>query len=113
MGSYLFQRVLQEGKDSRFDDIRGSKAKFAGAWTGQAVWVSLCLLPVIAVNATPPAAFAALAGLRPSDLLGLALYFGGFAFEITADRQKSAWMHEKRNKQHDEAFLTRGLWSKR
>ncbi|KAI0175302.1 hypothetical protein BJ166DRAFT_171029 [Pestalotiopsis sp. NC0098] len=112
LGSYLFQRVLKEGKDSRFDDIRGSKAKFAGAWTGQAVWVSLCLLPVIAVNAAPPAAFAALAGLRPSDLLGLALYFGGFAFEITADRQKSAWMHEKRTKQHDEAFLTRGLWSK-
>lgn len=29
-----------------------------------------------------------------------------------ADRQKSAWVREKKRKEHDEDFLTRGLWSK-
>lgn len=113
MGSYLFQRVLKEGKDSRFDAIKVSPPKFFAAWMAQATWVSLCLMPVIAINAIPPAVFAALPGLRATDVLGLGLYLGGFVFEIVADRQKSQWMHEKRTKQHDEVFMTRGLWSKR
>lgn len=29
-----------------------------------------------------------------------------------ADRQKDAWVQEKKRKEHDEDFLTRGLWSK-
>lgn len=28
-----------------------------------------------------------------------------------ADRQKSAWRHERDQKLHDEKFITRGLWS--
>jgi steroid 5-alpha reductase family enzyme len=40
------------------------------------------------------------------------LYAGGMGFEATADKQKSQWMEEKRNKKHNEDFLTRGLWSK-
>lgn len=113
MGSYLFQRVLKDGKDSRFDEIKKSPPKFLVAWMGQATWVSLCLMPVIAINSIPPAVFAAVPGFKLTDLLGLSLYLGGFLFEITADRQKSQWMHEKRTKQHDELFLTKGLWSKR
>ena len=113
MGSYLFQRVLQEGKDSRFDEIKKSPPKFAVAFFAQATWVSLCLMPVIALNAIPAATFAALPALRATDVLGLSLYVGGLAFEVTADRQKSRWAREKREKVHDEEFLTRGLWSKR
>jgi steroid 5-alpha reductase family enzyme len=113
VGSYLFQRVLRDGKDSRFDEIKKSPPRFLAAWVGQATWVSLCLMPVIAVNATPAAAFAALPKFSPTDLLGAALFLGGFLFEITADRQKSAWVEEKRTKQHEELFMTRGLWSKR
>lgn len=111
MGSFLFQRVLQEGKDSRFDKIKTSPPRFWVAFMVQATWVSLCLMPVMAVNAIPAAAFGA--GLKLTDLLGLSLYLGGITFESIADRQKSAWMHEKRTKQHDEEFLTRGLWNKR
>lgn len=31
VGSYLFQRVLADGKDSRFDEIKKSPPKFFGA----------------------------------------------------------------------------------
>ncbi|KAH9907594.1 hypothetical protein F4778DRAFT_778018 [Xylariomycetidae sp. FL2044] len=114
LGSYLFQRILSVGHDSRFDEIKKSPGKFLGAFMGQATWVSLCLMPVIAVNSVPAAVFAA--GLpqavRASDILGLALFASGFAFEIAADRQKGRWLREKQDKVHDEEFLTKGLWSR-
>ncbi|EXF79739.1 hypothetical protein COL5a_010225 [Colletotrichum fioriniae] len=111
LGSYLFQRILEEGKDSRFDEIKKSPAKFAGAWFAQATWVSLCLMPVIALNSVPAAAFASLPAFKITDAIGLLVYVAGFAFEITADRQKSKWLREKRAKAHDEEFMTKGLWS--
>ncbi|GKT70935.1 DUF1295-domain-containing protein [Colletotrichum tofieldiae] len=111
VGSYLFQRILEEGKDSRFDEIKKSPAKFAGAFFAQATWVSLCLMPVITLNAVPASAFAALPVFKASDALGLLVYVAGFAFEITADRQKSKWLRERREKIHDEQFMTSGLWS--
>ena len=75
--------------------------------------MSLCLLPVIAVNALPASTFAALGtAVSVTDVLGILLYVGGFGFEVTADRQKNAWVQEKKEKKHEEDFLTRGLWSK-
>ncbi|KAH8666421.1 hypothetical protein BX600DRAFT_539555 [Xylariales sp. PMI_506] len=112
VGSYLFARILKEGKDSRFDKLRNSPPKFLAAWVGQAMWVSLCLMPVAAVNAVPSTVLAALPAWKISDVIGLAIFAGGFLFEIIADRQKSQWVHEKSAKQHDEDFITRGLWSK-
>lgn len=113
LGSYLFSRITaDEGKDSRFDDIRGSPPKFLVAFFAQATWVSLCLLPVTALNSLPPTTFASIARYTPLSVLGLALFVFGFGFEVTADRQKNAWVAEKKAKKHDEDFLTRGLWSK-
>ncbi|KAK1981962.1 hypothetical protein LZ30DRAFT_718714 [Colletotrichum cereale] len=111
LGSYLFQRILEDGKDSRFDQIKKSPVRFAGAFFAQATWVSLCLMPVITLNAIPASAFAALPAFKASDALGLLIYVAGFAFEITADRQKSRWLRERREKVHDEQFMTGGLWS--
>jgi steroid 5-alpha reductase family enzyme len=89
VGSYLFQRVLADGEDSRFREIRYSPPKFAVAFFAQATWVSLCLLPVMAVNSLPAATFTALgAAVSITDILGILLYVGGIAFEVTADRQK-------------------------
>lgn len=113
MGSFLFQRVLQDGHDSRFDEIKKSPPRFAVAWTAQATWVSLCLMPVIAVNSIPASAVAATGALRLTDILGLSLYAGGLLFEVIADRQKAKWSKERKEKIHDEEFLTRGLWSVR
>lgn len=117
MGSFLFQRILNDGTDSRFEEIRYSPPKFAVAFFAQAVWVSLCLLPVLSINSLPAGIFAAIgasssASISLTDILGILLYMGGLGFEVTADRQKSKWSQEKKDKKHDEDFLTRGLWSK-
>lgn len=112
LGSFLFARITSEGKDSRFDKIRGSVPAFATAFFAQATWVSLCLLPVLAVNSIPATAFTAMPAVALTDVLGLSLYMGGLTFEVAADRQKSRWMREKKEKKHSEEFLTRGLWSR-
>jgi hypothetical protein len=59
----------------------------------QATWVSLCLMPILAINAPPASTFAALGtAVSITDLIGLLLYVGGPSFEVTADRQKSAFL---------------------
>ncbi|KAL8695151.1 MAG: hypothetical protein Q9218_000319 [Villophora microphyllina] len=114
LGTYLFSRITSDnGTDSRFEDIRTSPPKFLGAFFAQATWVSLCLMPVLALNALPASLFASLpAAVTLTDILGALLYIGGLSFEVTADRQKSKWVQEKKTKKHGEEFLTRGLWSK-
>lgn len=119
MGTYLFSRISSDdGKDSRFDDIRTSPSKFYVAFFAQATWVSLCTLPVILVNSLPRTAFATGLGTAISakpyftDILGLAIFVFGLTFEVIADRQKSKWVADKKAKKHSEEFLTHGLWSK-
>ncbi|KAI9839431.1 MAG: hypothetical protein M1837_002080 [Sclerophora amabilis] len=112
LGTYLFQRINKDGSDSRFDDIKPSPPKFFGAFMVQATWVSICLLPVLALNSIPQTALASLPTLMLTDIVGLLLYTGGLSFEVAADRQKDKWVQEKREKKHEEDFLTRGLWSK-
>ncbi|KAK5012277.1 hypothetical protein BJ546DRAFT_491800 [Cryomyces antarcticus] len=112
LGTYLFGRISADGSDSRFDAIRSQPAKFFGAFMAQATWVSLCLLPVLALNSIPAATLAALPALTVTDVLGLSLFVGGLGFEVVADRQKSAWVAAKKAKRHNEEFLTSGLWSK-
>ncbi|PNS16673.1 hypothetical protein CAC42_4637 [Sphaceloma murrayae] len=113
LGSFLFQRITADnGKDSRFDDIRGNPAKFAVAFFAQATWVSLCLMPVLCINSIPATTLSALPFITLTDILGVLLYVGGITFEATADRQKNKWLAEKKEKKHSEEFLTRGLWSK-
>lgn len=116
MGTYLFKRISSDGHDSRFDKIRTSPPKFYVAWFAQATWVSLCLLPVVLTNSLPKSAFGLFSGIsaKPylSDILGLSLFVFGLMFEVAADRQKSQWSQERKEKKHSEEFLTRGLWSK-
>ena len=55
------------------------------------------------------------AHLHPSlscrDYASLGLFAGSLLFEIAADRQKSAWRRARENKEHEEKFITSGLWS--
>ena len=78
----------------------------------QATWVSLCLMPVLAINSIPHTLLATLPAIGIFDIIGIALYVGGLSFEAVADRQKDKWVQEKKRKEHDEDFLTRGLWNK-
>lgn len=64
------------------------------------------------MNSLPSASLAALPLLTLTDILGVLLFVGGIGFEAAADRQKSQWMKEKKEKKHSEDFLTRGLWGK-
>ncbi|KAI9796047.1 MAG: hypothetical protein M1825_000878 [Sarcosagium campestre] len=112
LGSFLFARITKDGSDSRFEDIRGSPPKFLVAFFAQATWVSACLLPVLALNSITPTLLASLPRFMATDFIGLSLFVGGFGFEIIADYQKNTWVQEKREKKHEEDFLTRGLWSK-
>jgi steroid 5-alpha reductase family enzyme len=112
VGSYLFQRIMADGHDSRFDKIKKSPSKFLIAFIAQATWVSLCLMPVLALNSIPHKLLSTLPVLGVTDVLGVGLWIGGFTLEVAADRQKNAWVQEKKEKKHDEDFLTRGLWSK-
>ena len=117
VGTYLFTRILNEKEDSRFKDIRGNPPRFAFAWFMQATWVSLCLLPVMALNSLPAptiatAAVTSATSLTLTDIVGIGLFGFGFTFECVADWQKSRWSQAKKEKKHSEQFLTSGLWSK-
>ena len=110
VGTFLFARISSDGHDSRFDSIRSSPPKFLGAFFAQATWVTLCLLPVLALNSIPSTLLSS--SFLLTDIVGLLLYTGGLSFEVVADRQKSKWVEEKKAKKHEEDFLARGLWSK-
>ena len=67
-------------------------------------------MPILAVNALPASTFAALGtAVSITDIVGILLYVGGLSFEVTADRQKNQWVQEKKEKKHDEDFLTQRL----
>src|ERR1700753_1826941 len=102
-----------DGKDSRFAKIRDKPPFLFALFMAQAAWVSLCLLPVSALNALPLLTFTALSPVASSlSVAGLGIYAFGLAFEVVADQQKTQWMKEKQEKKHSEEFLTHGLWSK-
>ena len=51
LGSFLFTRIMKDGKDGRFDALKKNPLRFLAAWSIQAAWVFLIELPVLIVNA--------------------------------------------------------------
>ena len=104
LGTFLFTRIAKDGEDKRFRTIKPDIAQFFMTWTLQGMWVSLCSLCAITGIASET-------GIIVNNIfyIGLVMFIGGFAIEIVADRQKSAFraIPENRNK-----FITSGLWSK-
>ena len=101
LGSFLFRRIRADGKDGRFDDIKPSAPRFFVAWTLQGLWVFLTLCAALAaIAAVDPAPL----GLR--DAIGLGVWAIGFAIEVVADRQKSAF-----RERHPGHFVNEGLWA--
>lgn len=103
LSSYLFLRIRRAGADERFDDIKPSLPRFLNTWTLQGLWVTI----------TASAALAAITSTTRVELgtvtaIGLALWVAGFALEITADAQKSAFRADPANKGR---FIHSGLWS--
>jgi len=104
LGTFLFTRIAKDGEDKRFRTIKPDIAQFFMTWTLQGMWVSLCSLCAITGIASDT-------GIIVNNIfyIGLVMFIGGFAIEIVADQQKTAFraIPENRNK-----FITSGLWSK-
>ncbi len=103
LGSFLFRRIRAAGKDGRFDQIKKSFPRFLFAWIIQGLWVTL----------TAGAAYAAItSGSKTSfgvlGVIGLVIWIGGFAIEVVADLQKTAF---KRDSTNDGTFIDVGLWA--
>lgn len=103
LGSFLFKRVKQSGKDGRFDDIKPHWGRFLMAWTFQGLWVFMTLLAALLAITSPAAT-----GWDLLASLGLAVWAAGFAIEVIADRQKSAFRADPANRGR---FIRRGLWA--
>ncbi|MEX0964204.1 MAG: DUF1295 domain-containing protein [Pseudohongiellaceae bacterium] len=103
LGSFLFRRVRKDGKDRRFDQIKTKFFRYMFTWTLGGAWVFI----------TMAAGLAAITSAEQTDIdaffyVGLAIWIAGFAIEVIADRQKSAFRSKPENKGK---FISEGLWS--
>ncbi len=104
LGIYLFRRILKDGKDKRFDDIKTNFFKSLMTWTLQALWVGFTLAAALAaITSSHKQPFGIFA------IIGLIIWLIGFGFEAIADWQKSVWRKDPSNKGK---FINVGLWSK-
>lgn len=104
LGSFLFVRVMQDGKDDRFDKIKPDFLRFLNVWTLQGLWVTL----------TAAAALIAITSTARKELdvffyIGLGIWVIGFLIEVIADAQKRQF---KKNPTNKGKFIQTGLWSK-
>lgn len=104
LGSFLFARIQESGRDPRFDAIKLDLGRFLLAFMLQGLWVALtagCAIAAISSAARPP--------LGAFDALGVLVWLAGFALEVVADRQKQAFRADPANR---ERFITTGLWGR-
>ena len=104
LGSFLFMRILKDKKDGRFDSIKKSFSQFFMTWTLQGMWVFICSSAALIAIANP-------SGIPINSLfiLGLLMFIFGFAIEVIADNQKSAFRSIPENK---DSFINEGLWAR-
>ena len=103
LGSFLFRRVRRDGGDGRFDQLKLDWLVFLRVWMLQGLWVTV----------TAGAALSAMTSGAKTDLgvvgiVGAALWVAGFAIEVVADRQKSAFRADAANAGR---FISTGLWA--
>jgi steroid 5-alpha reductase family enzyme len=103
LASFLFMRISRDGKDGRFDEMKTHAPTFLMAWTLQGLWVLLTAAAALAVitggNRQP---------LGLVGIAGIAIWLAGFAIEVVADGQKSAFRADPQNKGR---FIDVGLWA--
>lgn len=103
LGTFLFRRVRRDGRDGRFDEIKTDPLRFFMTWTIQGLWVLL----------TAAAALAIITGSERQSIgwvgiVGLIVWAAGFAIEVVADQQKSAF---KKDPANEGRFISTGLWA--
>lgn len=103
LGSFLFRRISKDGKDGRFDKMKFDFWQFLMTWTIQGLWVSLTLAAALSIiTAADRVSFGVIGAV------GFVIWLAGFAIEVTADTQKSAFKADPAN---EGRFITTGLWS--
>ena len=103
LGPFLYGRIKQAGEDRRFRSIRTSFPTFFMTWTLQGSWVfitSSCALAAITSTNDVP--------LGVPFVVGVAIWLFGFAVEVIADRQKTAF---RTNPDNARDFIRTGLWA--
>ena len=103
LGPFLFRRVRQAGEDKRFRTIKTSFATFLMTWTLQGLWVFLTASCALAAITHPGTAY-----LGAIVWIGVAMWIAGFAIEVIADNQKTAFRADPENAGK---FITTGLWA--
>ena len=103
LGTFLFLRIRRAGRDGRFDELKTDPLRFLATWTLQGLWVLL----------TVAAALAIITGLERKPIgwvgiVGIVVWVVGFATEVIADSQKSAFKSDPAN---EGSFISSGLWS--
>jgi len=104
LGSFLFTRIIRDGGDHRFDEIKINPRRFLVAWTLQGLWAlltSACALAIITSSKQVP--------LGVFAYIGIALWFVGFVIEIIADQQKKTFRKDPANKGR---YINSGLWAR-
>ena len=103
LGTFLFRRVRRDGRDGRFDAIKTNPLRFFMTWTLQGLWVLFTAACALAIITSADREVLGWVGY-----VGIAIWVIGFAIEVVADQQKSAF---KRNRANDGGFITTGLWA--
>jgi steroid 5-alpha reductase family enzyme len=103
LGTFLFGRIQQAGKDARFDEIKVSFPRFLLTWTVQGLWVTFTAAAALTAITTTTRR-----ELGWSALIGFVIWAFGFGFEVLADTQKSAFRADLENKGK---FIQTGLWA--
>ena len=104
LGTFLFNRIMQDGSDDRFDKIKPNPLRFFNTWTLQALWVTLtATAALMAITSTERKALGVFA------FIGLAVWLVGFLLEVVADNQKRQFKKDPKNKGR---FIQSGLWAR-
>ena len=103
LGTFLFRRVHQTGKDGRFDEIKNDWARFLLAWTTQGLWIVVTVSAALAAITSGHKQPIGVVGV-----IGALVWAAGFAVEVAADRQKASFRADRAN---EGRFITNGLWS--
>ena len=104
LGSFLFLRIKKAGEDKRFREIKTSFARFFLLWTISGMWVSFCSMCALTAIASKDGVI-----VNNTFYIGLVTFIIGLSIEIIADRQKTKFRKDPKNK---DKFINEGLWAK-
>ncbi len=100
LGGFLLYRVVKNGKDARFDEMRGNFYKFGKFWVAQAITVWVVMIPsIFAFDATPTVTIL--------QTIGVVMWVIGLLCETAADFQKMAFSSNPANKGK---WIASGIW---